>query len=256
MAAGVVALAPPALHAQATRPAPAAPIPLTPDRPGLTTGPALLASGQRQVETGYSFTRADDAIGHAVGEVLVRAALAPALELRVALNSYEVARSPEGRSTGLDDAHVGVKVRLAAGGDGPSLRPATALVAATSVPTGGEAFGRHLVEPGATLVAAWTLPRSAAMTVNLRTANRDRGDGVRAEDYGVNAALGWSARPRLGTYVEYARDWHAGHAGAHYLGSGIAFTPVAAAQLDAWTAVGVHRGAPDYRVGVGLARRF
>jgi hypothetical protein len=230
---------------------------LAPDRPGFTTSPTVLARGRRQVETGYAFSRAGAERGHALGEVLVRAAVTRDVELRVGLNSFEVTSGPHGRASGLDDAVLAAKVRLLAGGDGPSLRPETALIAGASLPSGGRAFGRRRSEPEATLAAAWTTVGASSLTINVGAVGRDAGAGARAAEYAAGAAFAWALGPHAGSYVEYFTSW-AGAPGSaqRYVNTGLTLLPARALQLDAWTAVGLHRGAPDYRLGLGLVRRW
>lgn len=231
--------------------------PFTADRPGFTFGPMLLPRGHQQVETGYSYARAGSERDHAVGEVLLRAGLASAVEMRLALNSYEFASTPDGRTSGLDDAFVATKLRLLNAGEGLSLRPQTALIVGTSLPVGSRAFGRHRSEPDALLTAAWATPLATALTVNLGAASRDAGGGTRVGEYRYGASFAFPIAAHVGSYLEYT----SARTGAHgpdqrYLNTGIAVVPGHVAQIDAWTAVGLHRGAPDYRMGLGLVRRW
>jgi len=240
-----------------TAPQAAADEDLAPDRPGFTTGPSLLRRGRRQVETGYSFSRAGSERDHALGEVLVRAGVTSGVELRVGLNSFEFASGADGRASGMDDATIAAKVRLLSGGDGPSFRPDAALIAGTSLPSGGRAFGRHRAEPEATLSAAWTTPHETSLTVNLGAADRDAGAGATVAEYASGAAFAWALGARVGSYVEYSTSW-TGEPGSaqRYVNTGLTFVPGHVLQIDAWTAVGVHRGGPDYSLGLGLVRRW
>lgn len=230
---------------------------LSPDRPGSMTGPALLARGRRQVETGYSYARAGAEHSQAVGEVLLRAAVSPAVELRLGLNSFELAAGPEGRASGFDDAVVGTKLRLARGGDGPSLHPAAAMIVGTSLPSGGRTFGHHHSEPQATVAAEWTTPRETAVTVNVGAARRDAGAGVRTDEYLSGAAFAWPLGHHLRSYLEYSTSWSAepGSA-AQEINTGVTLVPGHVFQLDTWTAVELRHGAPEYHVGFGLVRRW
>jgi hypothetical protein len=220
--AGVLAglRVPPALAAQApvvppvraVRAVPEAPF--SADRPGFTTAPTLVAPGRQQIETGYAYARDGAERGHAVGELLLRAGLTSAVELRLALNSYELALSPTGRTSGLADAGLGAKIRLARGGDGPGLRPETALLVAASVPTGSRAFGRHRSEPEAALLATWSAPRSLALTVDVGVAGRDGGPGARTLESHAGSALEWARGEHLVGYVEYFAAWTASAPGS------------------------------------------
>lgn len=231
------------------------------DRPGFTTGPALLAPGRQQVETGYSFSRVGAQRDHALGEVRLRAGVMSALELQVVLNSFELSAGPEGRASGLNDAGVAAKVHLLEHADGASIRPEASLLAGASLPTGGRAFGQHHSEPEAVLSAAWSTPHATSLTVNVGAARRDAGDGARVGEYTSGVSFGWRVAPHIGSYVELFDAYTAAHvaepgAEHRYLNTGLTFAPGHVLQLDTWTAVGLHRGAPDYRLGVGLARRW
>lgn len=227
------------------------------DRPGFTDGPILLARGTRQVEGGYSFSRAGEERGHAIGEVLLRVGLHSALELRVSLNSYELASGPQGRASGLGDAVVGAKVRLTDGVDGLSFLPQAALLVTTSLPSGSRAFGRNRNEPAATLATTWNAPFGSSLTMNLGAASRDAGDGARIGEYTSGASFDYSLGDHVGSYVEYFSSWTAERGSMQrYLNVGVTLVPGNVFQVDTWTAVGLHRGAPDYSVGLGLTRRF
>lgn len=231
--------------------------PFTADRPGFTFGPTLLPRGHQQVETGYSYGRVGAERDHALGEVLLRAGLASAVEMRLALNSYEFASSPDGRASGLDDAFIATKLRLLIAGNGVSLRPQTALIVGTSLPIGSRAFGRHRTEPDALLTASWTAPLATALTLNLGAASRDAGAGTRVGEYRYGASYAFPIAAHVGSYVEYTSSWTGAHgAEQRYLNTGVAVVPGHVAQLDAWTAFGLHRGAPDYHFGLGLSRRW
>ncbi len=252
-----------ATTAEPGRPAPAAALPvaeepaLAGDRPGFTTGPVLVAPGHRQVESGYSYSRAGGDRGHAIGEVLLRAGLTSAVELRVALNSYELASGPDGRAAGMDDALVAAKVRLLSAGDGPSLCPQAALLVGTSLPSGSRAFGRRASEPEALLSASWSAPHGTALTANARTARRGAGEGAHVAEYGYGASLAWPVAAHVGSYLEYTTSWTGvGGGEQRYLNTGLTLVPGHVVQLDTWTALGLHRGAPEYSLGLGVVRRW
>ncbi len=245
------------------RPAPAVALPaaeepaLAGDRPGFTTGPALVAAGHRQVESGYSYSRAGADRGHAIGEVLLRAGLTSAVELRVALNSYELASGPDGHASGMDDAHVAAKVHLLGADHHSPLRPEAALLIGTSLPNGSRAFGRHASEPEALLSASWSAPHGTSLTANARTARRDAGAGARLAEYGYGASFAWPVVAHVGSYLEYTTSWTGvGGGEQRYLNTGLTLVPGHVVQLDTWTAVGLHRGTPEYSMGLGVVRRW
>lgn len=255
--------------AQSTAAAPPAPIheAVEADRPGEGYATSVVAGGEHQIESGASFTRAGSAHDLAVGEMLLRFGVGHRIELRTALNSYEM-RSADGvRTHGLEDGFVGAKVRLTAEPSAePSAeateprsaaRPEVAVVVGTSIPNGRRPFGHHASEPEAALVGHWAVLDDVGFDVTLGAAARSISpSGYRAErtatftaDRHVTSSLSGFLEYHLARAVdedELARTASAGLV--------VAVRPTV--QIDAWVAASVHAAAPHQTGGIGVARRW
>ncbi len=238
-------------------PAPVAPVPvaaIAADRPGFTTGPIVLARGKRQIETGASHIRAGDSRQTNVGEILFRAGLTSRAELRIALNSYDILTAPGARATGIEDASIGTKIRVVSPGES-AWRPLASLILSTSVATGSASFGNSGPEPVAVGTAAWSLPASTTLGVNLGVANRVDGAGDRAFESLGGASIAFPLVGAVGSYLEYSFA-NSGGATSGYLNTGLAFTPTPNSQLDLWVARPTSSSSTGFSIGLGLARRW
>jgi hypothetical protein len=231
---------------------------LSSDRPGFTDGPLLVRRGRQQLEAGYAYTRAGREREHTVGETLLRIGFRPSAELRVALNSYVVASgAPTGRASGLEDAQLGAKLRLVSGDDAVSLRPRVSLIAMTSVPTGGLAFGRRASEPSGVLTAQWQAPRATALVVNVGAAARDADGGRRAGEYSAGASFDAPITRTLTSFVEYfTRSVVGDDPTQAFATGGVTLAVGHGLQLDASASAGLRRGTPDARLNAGVVRRW
>lgn len=128
------------------------------DRPDRTDGTFTLPRGTAQAEGGHTYSRADGTSEHDFGEVLVRAGLSARSEIRVGLNSYAVTDDGSVRVQGMQDALVGMKVRLAEGTERFSLwHPGAAVIATTTVPTGAAPWRVGTLQPETHLALSWPL---------------------------------------------------------------------------------------------------
>ena len=62
------------------------------DRPDATESAVTVGVGVFQLESGYTFDKADGVRIHSLGEILLRVGVADILELRFGINSYQWAR--------------------------------------------------------------------------------------------------------------------------------------------------------------------
>lgn len=220
--------------------------PLITDRPDFTESAAVVDRGRTQIESGYTFTRSADIDQHALGEVLVRVGLGGGLELRLAPNSYAWVEGPDGDVDGFEDAGIGLKWLLADGDPG-----AAALLAGTSVPTGGDAFGAEGWQPEVTLALA-----RGAVGANLGWGWADTGEGRRHTGL-VSLAVGLPLGERLGVFLEsYAIAAEGAGGEEAYADAGLTRLLSPDLQLDARVGMGLNDRAVDWFVGVGLARRW
>jgi len=177
--------------------------PLVTDRPDFTESAETVPRGGIQLEFGYTFGEEGDLKTHALGEVLVRAALVEWAEVRVGLNSWAWADGPDCRCDGLEDSSLGAKFKLADAPDEPgSIRPAVALLVGTSVPTGDDGFGEDEWQPEAKLALAWDLNDRTALSTNVGYAYpSENGEGF--SEFSGSLSLGYGLTGSVGCYVEY-----------------------------------------------------
>ena len=217
--------------------------------------------GGLQAEAGYTFTRPDAGVEtHSLGEVLLRIGLVSRVELRIGVNSYVIERLPDGGEEGFEDILLGTKIGLlepAPGLAAAPLRPAVAVLAGSSLPTGHEAFSAEEVNPEATLALAWSLSERFAFGSNLNVASLHE-DGERYGQISGSGALGISLTERLGAFVEYfgfSRQRPSGSA-VHFIDGGVTLLRGEDLQLDVRAGFGLNDEATDYFLGMGLVWRI
>ncbi len=232
--------------------------PLITDRPDFTESAQTVPAGMTQLEGGYTYGRAESVTSQSIGELLARIALGSAAELRVGVNSYSTISGGRARVSGLEDASVGAKFHLATGATTFDLfRPDLALILATSVPSGSNAFGESEWQPDAKLVVGWTLTDRLAWTSNLNYAYASDG-GERFSQPSWSTSFGFSITDRVGTFAEYFRIMpeSRGSDGSGYLNGGATYLFSPEFQLDARIGHAAGGAAEGYFAGLGLSRRW
>jgi hypothetical protein len=128
--------------------------PIPASRPGLTEDAALVPVGSFQAEAGVEGGRmgGEDFMA---SEFLLRHGLHRSLEARLALATAG-GRGSDAPGQAVEDLELGLKVRLAPGGEG-LMEPSLTLIPSASIPTGADRLSSGSVEPGARLVAEWDL---------------------------------------------------------------------------------------------------
>lgn len=234
------------------------PEPLVTDRPDFTESAVTVAPGKVQLESGYTFTRVDTEQEHTLGEVLLRVGVAERVEVRLGVNSFAFTRTPGDTDSGLEDASLGVKVRLA---DTPErfrlTRPGIALLAGTTLPTGGGAFGESTLQPEATLALAWPVSERIGLASNVGYAYASEG-GDRFNQFSGSVTLAYALAERLGSYVEaygFALDRGDGP-DTGFVNGGLTYLLTNDLQFDVRAGVGLNAVEPDYFAGLGFARRW
>jgi Putative MetA-pathway of phenol degradation len=232
--------------------------PLVADRPDFTEASETVGKGVSQLEVGSTFSREGGLESHTVGEVLARIGVASRAELRVALNSYAVERLDGATSRGLEDAALGLKLALGNGGGEGSWKPATAILVASSFPTGARPFRASRPAPEAKFAASWEFNSRVGFASNLNYARVPEGD-VTAGEVSTSGSFAFSLTDRVGSYAEYFAFFpqQDGAVSAHYVNGGFTFGVTPDFQLDARAGYGLrHVGGPNYFVGIGIARRW
>lgn len=236
--------------AAAQQPPPAEP--LVTDRPDFTE--SAFTVDRFQAESGYTYTHSPGGVReHAIGELLLRVPVRRGAELRLGLNSFSRVHSPDARQQGLEDASVGIKLALR---EARGWLPAAALLASTTLPTGGDAFRERRLQPGATLAASWNLSARWGLGSNIGYTYASEAE-QRFGQMAGSVALSAAVTERLGSYVEAfgVAPQTRGGADTGFFNGGFTFGISPDLQVDAragrqWS------GGDSYFVGIGIARRW
>ncbi len=228
--------------------------PLSTDRPGFGTGTATV--GRFQTEGGYSFAGAGEIRASTFGELLLRFPLAAATELRLGLNSFVIQEGPGEDATGFQDVAVGIKATLVRGAERfDPLRPAVALLASTTLPTGEAAIGAESLQPTALLALGWTLGGGFGFAADVNTSWLDAGED-RVFEVAGGVSLSCSLTGLLGSYAELYGFTPEGGPGRTFLDGGFTYLLSDDLQLDLSGGMGLSAAADDFFVGFGLSRRW
>jgi outer membrane putative beta-barrel porin/alpha-amylase len=243
-----------------------APGPVVADRPGYTDTPTALPARAIQLEAGVTDDQTGDDFERTTtvtaGEVLARFGVGARTELRLFGNSYDL-RSGGGSPTvrGLEDVKFGAKVNLRSKPDSVhSWAPNVALLAATTSPTGSNAFSAGVAQAEVKLAANWTTASPFSLYTNVAYSST-YADFTRQGKAWTSAAGWWALNPRVslfgeGYFVELAGDQN-GSFGGGDLDGGVTYLVNDRLQLDARVGHGVLGFASNERfIGVGIARRW
>lgn len=232
--------------------------PLVTDRPDFTESAETVPRGSFQLEFGYTFGEESDVKTHALGELLVRAAVTEWAEVRVGLNSWAWVEGPECSCDGLEDSSLGAKFKLADAGDEPGgIRPAVALLVGTSVPTGDDHFGEDEWQPEVKLALAWDIGDRAALSSNIGYAYPSE-EGRGFSEISGSLSLGYGITGRLGCYVEYyqfLRD-ETGMDDPGFVNGGLTWLSGANLQFDWRVGYQVAGDDSEFFTGVGASWRW
>lgn len=228
--------------------------PLVTDRPDFTESAVTVPQGDLQLESGYTFTRSDDADGHALGEVLLRMGLAEGLEARIGVGSHAWIDGAGSDPSGFEDPTLGFKAVLARE---ESAGVAAALLAATTIPVGDGDIGEEDWQPEITLALSRGLNETLALATNIGYARASE-DGEGFDQGSASLSLGMGLSERWGAYAEAYGNFPANRSGEDdaVLNGGVTFLVHPLLQLDARAGAGLTDAAPDFLVGVGIARRW
>ena len=185
---------------------------LVTDRPDQTESASVVSRGYFQLELGWTHTRTETALGDveidSLPQTLARIGLTQALELRVGLDGFRWMDAPSSLpagsdSSGLGDSSVGFKLRLA---EERGRRPAAAVLATVSLPTGGDVFTSDRADPSFRISLSNTLTDRLSLGYNAGPAWRTERDATGDLDtlsvFEWTAALGIASTERLGFFIE------------------------------------------------------
>lgn len=229
------------------------------DRPDLAESPRAVAPRSVQLEAGVTTVgRGSFPAGEtltSLGEVLLRAGIAPGWEARLALPSWhrsrrDVATTSGGGGSGVvtsgfSDLSLGVKLELPS----PHPRVAAGLLAEASLPTGEAPFGGAGAGAGIALAASVaTVPGDWCANVAISRS---------AGEYGGLATLAF-ARPLAGpvsAFAEVARI-HEGGETDTLAGAGLTWLVAGGTQLDVRAGSELDGRESRPLLGFGVVRRW
>jgi hypothetical protein len=207
-----------------------------------------------QLEAGYSRSELDTRTRHTFGETLLRAGLGANSELRVGVPSYLRTVTPASTVEGMGDGYLALRHRFT---DAAGWRPAFALQAGSTVPTGKDGVGSGEAQPELAAYAQWRLPQR----VQLMTMGVHR-DAVAAGDRFGQSTLAAGLRRDLASGLTGQADYgvvhstRAGAVDAHLLRAGAALRVTHDLQLDGWAGRSATAGKHEYTFGVGFSQRW
>jgi hypothetical protein len=223
-------------------------------RLGLAKAPGVVARGVLQLEAGYSRGMQAARTRQTFGEVVLRVGLGANTEARLGVPSYQTLVTAADTLSGSGDASFALKHRLFLA---HGLRPALALVAGTTLPTGAKAMSAGQVQPELSASAEWLL----AHGVRAITMVTHR-DAVAAGDrYGLNTLAGGlrlTVAPPAMLQLEYGRvtSTRTGASVAKQVRAGAALRLTPTLQLDGWMARASSAGKAETQLGLGFARSW
>lgn len=221
------------------------------DRPDFTESAATVPEGLGQLELGVTAERFDGETFWTAGEALFRLGLSERWELRLTAPSHLSGPGPDG----FGDGGIGAKLLIA---DEPrGARPATAVIVATSVPSGEAPFRSDAWQPEAKLCLSWDLGSGLGLAANLNVA-RPEDDGQRFDQVSGSLSLGVELAPRLGAFFEwfgYSAEVAEGDP-TNYVNGGLTYRVTNDFQLDARIGRGLDSDTADFFAGLGAAIRF
>jgi len=218
------------------------------DRPDFTESTDTVPLGWIQVENGYTYTRGDNTSTHSLGEGLIRVGLTPTTELRVGFPNYQVS----GAQSGLSDTEIGVKCTVR---EQDHAIPATAIIFASSLPTGGSDFRNNDLQLTAKLCMEWELTPQWGVAANLNYEASGNGED-RFNPLSSSLSFGYSLTDSVGLFAEYYGFYPQEKNGgaAHTLNGGITLLITPDIQMDA--RVGKTLSDDSWFIGAGTAFRF
>ena len=228
--------------------------PLVTDRPDFTESAVTVPRGDVQLESGYTFTRSDDVDDHTLGEVLLRIGLVDRLEARVGLGSHAWITAAGDDPSGFEDPSLGLKAVLA---QEETAGVAVAVLAATSIPIGDGDIGEDDWQPEIKLAVSRGFSEILALAANAGYARASE-DGEGFDQGSASLSLGMGLSEQWGAYAEMYGTFPVSPSGEDeaVLNGGFTFLVHPLLQLDARAGAGLTDTAPDFFLGVGIARRW
>jgi hypothetical protein len=243
----------------AAQEAPQKPLPpISPDRPDQTDSPDTVVPGHIQVETGYQFTHTGTARLHELGQVLFRIPASSRFEWRLGLNSFAWMEDSGVRQSGFEDVTPAFKYRFFDGSEKFNLaKPALAVEAGATVPSGSSAFRENSVQPFASLLASWNLDEQDQLGVAFGIASPSN-NGEHFTELSASASFNHQLSARVAGFLETYGFFPttSQQPAQSYVDTGIQYLVNNNTMLDARIGFGMNSVRPDMFVGAGISYRW
>ncbi len=239
---------------------------LVTDRPDQTESSETVPPGYVQFELGWTHAEDDedtDVTSDSFPETLIRLGVAENLEFRFGFSGYiwedmDVPGGPSQDEDGAGDLEIGLKWRL---WEETGLRPQTAVLAGTTVPTGDSAFSSERFDPSIRLACSHTLTETLGLGYNLEgnwaTEEDAAGDRDTMASVAYTVVLGVALSEQLGTFVEFFGEVPTDEGKpANSFDGGFTYLIADNLQVDVLAGVGISEAAEDWFVGAGLVWRL
>lgn len=214
------------------------------NRPGFSFTPGVVARGDWQLETGFSYTQLSrDADLSQLPLAEVRFGVADEIELFVSNLNWASVDVGGGSASGINDPAVGAKIGL-----GDVGRTRMAILLQLSVPIGDDAFSTGDWDPSAAFIWAHDggLPLAGTFKVSRV------GDSLQFDN---GLKLLFAATDRRVAFVEWEANLPEQGGSAHWANAAFQWLLEDRIQLDASAGIGLNDGAGDYRFGFGFSYR-
>lgn len=236
---------------------------LVTDRPDQTESAEVILPGSVQVELGATHTQITSNVDNqAFAEFLVRIGVFKNVELRVGYDGYNKLNADFGPfdvdESGSGDSSLGFKWKMA---EEKGSRPQTALLVATSLPTGDDAFTADNPEPSFRFNFSHTLSETTGLAYNLGmaavTENDENGEHTLAvAQYTLTYGVGVS--DRVGLFLEAFGDIPTTASGgpSNYIDGGLTVAINPKMQWDLAGGTGISDNTEDWFITTGLSFRI
>ena len=227
---------------------------ITTTRLGMAKATGTLAAGVVQLEAGHSRSSQTGRTRQVFGEAVLRVGMGPRTELRAGIPSVVRTVTDEAVVSGFGDASLFVKHRL---WDVTGFRPALAVSAGSTLPTGADAVGAGAAQPEAALSAEWRLPERLRL-IGMGSHRSAVAAGDRSGVSTLAAGLRGEVLPGTLAQFDYGitHSTREGAADAYQVRLGAAARVGPNFQLDAWGGHTDAAGRGEWQVGLGLSRRW
>ncbi len=216
------------------------------NRPGFSFSPNVVGLGQWQLETGITYTRANDntrTTSLPVAEI--RIGVADQLEVFVSSLSWSETKTSGGETSGLVDMVLGSKVNVS----NAEARTRMALLFQLSAPIGDDSFSSDRWDPSIAFI--WAHNGDLAIAGTVKVSEFRSGYQL---DNGLKVPFSWG--DAHSGFVEWEANLPEDGGSTHWLNGGYQWLIDDRMQFDFNAGLGLNDRAGDYRLGVGFSIRL